>query len=230
MGESVKGKTALVAGATGLVGGDLVKLLLADEAYAEVVALVRKPAALLAGGKLTQVVTDWSDEHVTEVMREKGRGADVFCALGTTMKQAGTKERFRKVDFDYPLLLGRLAERYGASAYVIVTAVGSDPRSVFFYSRVKGELEAELQRLSIPALHIFRPSLLLGNRSEVRPGEKLGERLSGLFASAMIGSWRKYRPIQAETVARGMAAAVKQRGGGVAKYEYEQITALSGRG
>ncbi|UUZ83402.1 NAD(P)H-binding protein [Paenibacillus sp. P26] len=130
------GRKAVVAGATGLVGRELVRQPLENKEYDRVTAVVRR-AQPWASPKLKQVVTDFT--NLEEALQGELAGADVFCTLGTTIKQAKTREQFRKVDLEYPLELGRLAQAGGADAYLIVTAMGADPHSRIFYSRVKGK-------------------------------------------------------------------------------------------
>lgn len=227
-GAGGKGRTAIVAGATGLIGGELVKLLL-DE-YDEVVAIVRRRAVFPNSPKLVQLETDWSREHLEAALFGKWNDADVYCALGTTMKKAKSKQQFRLVDYEYPVLLGSLAKQYGASRFAVVSAVGSDPASVFFYSRVKGEMERQLKSLDLPGLYLLRPSLLVGDRAEVRLGEKIGEVVGKMFSFLMVGSLRKYKPVAASSVAKAMINAAKQRLTGVRSFEFDQIMLLAGGG
>lgn len=219
-------KTAIVAGATGLIGGELIKLLVENSTYTEVIALVRRKAAYPSSRKLIELETDWSEKHLEAALQTKWKGADVFCALGTTMKKAKSKQQFRIVDYEYPVMLARLAKRYDASQFIVVSAVGSDPNSIFFYSKVKGEMEEKLKTLQLPGLHIFRPSLLVGDRAEVRVGEKAGEFAGKGLSFLMIGKLRKYRPIAAKLVAQGMVAAARKGSKGVQLYEYDQIAWL----
>jgi uncharacterized protein YbjT (DUF2867 family) len=221
-----KGRTAIVAGATGLIGSELVKLLLGDSAYDEVVALVRRKAIFPNSPKLVQLETDWSRGQLEASLQGKWKDADVYCALGTTMKKAKSKQQFRLVDYEYPVLLGSLAKQYGASRFAVVSAVGSDPASVFFYSKVKGEMEQMLKSLDLPGLYIFRPSLLVGDRVEVRLGEKVGEVVGKVFSFLMVGSLRKYKPVAASSVARAMINAARQRLTGIRTFEFDQITLL----
>jgi uncharacterized protein YbjT (DUF2867 family) len=217
-------KTAIVAGATGLIGNELVKYLLDDPYYGRVVALVRKKIQL-EHPKLIQTITDYED--LEPVIKGDLAGSDLFCSLGTTIKKAKSKEQFRKVDLEYPMKLGRLAAAYKAANFLIVSAMGANAESNIFYSQVKGQVEEGLVQLQLPSLHIFRPSLLLGNRTEARMGEKIGSALSVVAAPLMVGGLRKYKPIHVKVVARGMIQAAKLGNKGVHRYQYELIEELA---
>lgn len=211
-------RKAVVAGATGLIGRELVRQLLDDEAYGTVVSLVRRKTGL-THPKLQEVLVDYralEDMGGTEIDLA---GSDVFCVLGTTIKKAGTREAFREVDYDYPLALGRLAKERGAAQFLIVTSMGADPASRIFYSRVKGEVEEALRDLNLPVLHLFRPPLLLGQREEFRLGERLAGMIMPWFA-ALLG---KYRPVHGRTVAAAMIRMAKSGDAGTHIHESNRI-------
>jgi len=215
-------KTALVAGATGLIGQQLVEQLLKSDRYAEVRTLVRKPTGR-HHPKLVEVDYDFDQPDAGQL-----RGDDVFCCLGTTMKKAGSKAAFTKVDHDYPLQVAQAAKQNGATQYLIVTAMGADSSASIFYNRVKGNVEEDLRKIGFDALHIFRPSLLLGNREEKRLGEKIGEAVMGFFDPVMVGPLKKYRTIDAIKVAKAMLVAAQdplanQVPQGVFVYESDQM-------
>ncbi|MBP1966893.1 NAD(P)H-binding protein [Paenibacillus aceris] len=205
------GTSAIVAGGTGLVGRELIRLLLEDPAYDKVIALVRKDmqvSHLRGNEKLVQFITDYNrldSELEPAVMAD----AHVFCTLGTTIKKAGSQEQFRKVDFEYPMKLGEIASRGKARAFVIVTAMGANSASSIFYNRVKGDVEHGLRSLNLRSLYLLRPSLILGDRDEVRVGEQLGSLVSRAISPLMIGGLRTYRPIHASTIAAGLIASAK---------------------
>lgn len=196
-------KTALVIGATGLIGHQLVNLLLKSEHYSKIRVLVRKPMKF-EHPKMAEYFYDFSEPDAEIV-----QGDDVFCCLGTTMKKAGSKEAFIKVDHDYPLQIARTAKQNGATQYLIVTAMGADPGSTFFYNRVKGNIEEDLKKIGFAALHIFQPSLLLGGRDEKRLGEKIGEAVMRVFDPVMVGPLKKYRAIDSAKVAQAMVVAAQ---------------------
>lgn len=212
--DSTTGYRALLVGATGLVGSALLEKLLAQDDCRELTLFVRRPldgtAARIASAaganasKLRVIAADFDRmaEALSDVEAEV-----VYCALGTTIRKAKTKEAFRKVDFDYPLMLGQWAQNGGSRKYVAVTAMGASTTSPFFYSRVKGELEEELAELKLPELHLFRPSLLLGKRQELRLGELLGSWAAVALRPFMMGGLRRYRPIDGDVVAAAMLKA-----------------------
>jgi uncharacterized protein YbjT (DUF2867 family) len=217
--------TAVVAGATGLVGRQLVQLLLDHHGYSRVVILVRKELGI-AHPKLEERVISF-ERLEEELDGSLLQGADVFCALGTTIKQAGSQEAFRRVDYTYPLELGRAARRFGASCFILVTAMGSSVASRFFYSRVKGELERDLTALELPRLVILRPSLLLGHRAESRPGERAAILLSRPLGALMMGPLARYKAIEGSDVALAMLKAARMDGSSLQVLESNAIAKLA---
>lgn len=222
--------TAVVAGATGMIGVQLVKLLLEDPAYGKVVVLTRREAGIPPHPKLDERIVSFGqlssgfDGADGDVLR----GAVVFCTLGTTIKKAGSQGAFRQVDYEYPLELGRLAKTYGASQFLIVTAMGSDPDSRIFYNRVKGEVEQALKGLDLPSLRIFRPSLLLGERKEVRSGERIAAAMAPLLSVVLRGPLGKYKPIAGRAVAKAMiVSAARDAATGTIVYESDRIAVLA---
>lgn len=192
-------KTALVIGATGLVGKQVLNYLLASPIYNQIKILTRR-ATGIQHEKLDEIFFDFDKPDASLVKAD-----DIFCCLGTTIKKAGSEEAFKKVDFQYPLQIGRLGKLNGASKYLIVSSMGADSKSFIFYNRVKGEIEKELTDLHYDTLHILRPSLLLGDRGgESRLGEKIGEVLAKLLDPVMVGPLKKYAAIDSAKVARGL--------------------------
>lgn len=199
-------RSALVLGATGLVGQKCLDLLLEDSSYGAVHVIVRKPLAR-QHPKLQQQVIPFTELEATVA---RVGAAEVFCCLGTTIKQAGSKEAFRRVDYEYPFRAAKSAAASGAKQFLIVTALGSDPSSMIFYNRVKGEVERDICALPLPTVHVLQPSMLLGERSEQRAGEAIGKVVMRLFQPLMLGGARKYRAIEGAAVARAMVALAKQ--------------------
>ena len=183
--------TALILGATGLVGTECLRLFAASPDFARVVALTRRPLSVTSLPKVESHVIDF--ERLDEAA-EHFRVSHVVCALGTTIKKAGSQARFRRVDHDYPLAAAQLGLRQGARHFLLVSALGANAQSRIFYNRVKGELEQAIRAIPYRSVTIVRPSLLIGERDEARPGEVIGKALAR-FAP------RRYRPVPARDVA-----------------------------
>lgn len=220
-------KTALIAGATGLVGSHLLKLLLADPQYRRVVAVTRRKLEGVSSPKLEALVVDF--EALDKSLAQKNIPVDdAYCALGTTIKTAGSQEAFRKVDHDYVVAFAKAARARGARRLMLVSSIGADPASSVFYSRVKGETEQALGAIGFEALHIFRPGLLIGERAETRPVESIGKLMSPVLDAMMLGRARVYRSMRAENVARAMRAAASTATSGRQVHTYDQMMYLAG--
>ena len=212
------GWTALLAGASGLVGGECLRHLVDSGRYDRVIVLTRRDLGeRVRHPKVRQVITDF--ERLGDV-RAKLRADHGFCALGTTIRKAGSQAKFREVDFEYPLRLAQLLRKEGASHFSIVSALGASRRSPFFYSRVKGEVEEALGRMSWPSLAIFRPSVIAGERGESRPLERLSEHLLRLAPST-------WRPVAAADIAAAMVATAIESPPGTTVVESRDIVARS---
>jgi uncharacterized protein YbjT (DUF2867 family) len=221
MGASAR--TAVLLGASGLVGGYCLQTLLADSRYERIVLLGRRELVAVRHPRLGQKVVDFD-----ALIQSDFAGADeVFCALGTTIRKAGSQQGFRHVDVDYPLAAARLSRQAGAKQFFLVSSVGADAAAKNFYLKTKGELEQEIGKLGFKALHIFRPSLLLGKREEFRLGERIAMSTLPLLNFAMMGGWRRYRAISAATVGKAMVAAARREESGTFVYEYEAIRELA---
>ena len=217
--------TCVLLGASGLVGGHLLRLLRDAPCYSAVTLLTRR-ALGLGGGKLREEVIDFERP---EAFRAHLAVDDVFCSLGTTIKKAGSQDAFRKVDFELPLAVALAARDAGATQFLIVTAVGADPKSRVFYSRVKGEVEEALRAIGFPrGLKIFRPSMLVGERAESRPVERLLMAIVRATGPLFTGRMTRYRAIDAAGVARAMVRCAGQESpGGMQVYEGETLFALT---
>ncbi len=215
-------KTALVLGATGLIGNQLTHQLVNSSVYSNVKVLARNSLG-------------WQHPHLQEVQFDFDhpnglvtQADDIFCCLGTTMKKAGSKDAFQKVDYKYPLDIARLSLANGAQQFAIVTSMGADTESSFFYNRVKGEVERDLALLNFPTLLIFRPSLLLGNRStggrnESRLGERIAEGAMRLLKPLIPA---KYRAIEGSKVANAMVVTTQQQLTGKHIFESDALQAF----
>jgi len=187
-------KTALLLGASGLTGNLLLEQLLDSNYYEKIIVYVRKPLSI-NHPKLQQQTVDF--ENLTTAVDAD----DIFCCLGTTIKKAGSKEAFEKVDFEYPLQIAQLQKQAGTKNCFVITAMGSKKTSAIFYNRVKGKLEEALQNLGFSSLYIFRPSLIVGNRTEKRLGEKLG---IAIFNIANFILPKNYQSVKAKAIAESM--------------------------
>ena len=187
-------RSALLVGATGLVGSFLLQRLLASERTARVIVWARRDIGK-PHPKLKVEIVDFERLEQRRVEAE-----DVFCCLGTTIKQAGSQAAFRRVDHDYPVVLARAAARDGAKRLLVISALGANPHATVFYNRVKGEMEEAVRAAGVPKTVFFRPSLLSGPRVEERLGEKVG-LVVGSILGPLLG---KYRPIHADIVAAAM--------------------------
>ncbi len=215
----MNGRTALLIGATGLIGGHCLDLLLKDKAYNKIITLGRRTLDR-DDEKLIQHVIDFD---ALENSKELIKADDVFCCLGTTIKKAGSQEAFRKVDFTYPTEIAHIASQNGAEQFLIVTSIGANSKSLFFYNRVKGETEEAISKIDFKSIQIFRPSLLLGERKETRSGERWGEFFLTIFKFLLVGSLRKYRSIDSLEVAKAMVRMAKAKPSGVHIYESQKI-------
>ena len=190
-------KTAIVAGASGLIGKELVQKLISSDQYHRIYVVSRKKSGLV-NEKVTELVIDF--EKIDQLTFDEPVD-DVFCTLGTTMKQAGSRDNFKKVDFEYVVALANLGKQSGASKFLVISAMGADSKSAVFYNKVKGLTEEALINIGFKQLVIFRPSLLLGERPEAR----FAERMSGVFMKTfnfLIPD--NYKAIQAKKVAESM--------------------------
>lgn len=199
--QETKKKNAVVFGATGLIGKEIVKALLSDDLYERVTAVVRSPL-VLPDKKLSQVrLTDFSK---LPELKGKLKSGSWFCCLGTTIKTAGSQEAFVKVDLEMPKAIAVLAEAAAAESLVVISSIGANASSSNFYLRTKGEMEKAVREIYSGNLKFVRPSLLMGDRGEFR----LAESVSAVFMKAigwlMIGPLRKYRGIKAGDLSRAM--------------------------
>lgn len=213
-------RTALIVGASGLVGSHLLIRLLDDPRYASVIALTRRPLAV-PHPKLVEGIVDF--ERLDDF--QLAHVDDVFCCLGTTIRAAGSKDAFRRVDYEYPLRVARKAHEAGASQLLLISAAGADPDSRVFYSRVKGEIEVAAAALPYRTVVALRPSLLAGERREQRLGERVALALLQPVARLVPAAWR---PVAAADVAAAMHAIAARELAGrhvVSNHDIEHIAA-----
>ena len=191
---------AIITGASGLIGSSLLTILLTEPAYAEITVLVRKKIGI-THPKLTEILVDFDklDDYTGDI-----NGHALFCCIGTTKNKTPDLKDYYKIEHDYPLTLGQLALKNGVKQYHYVSSIGADKNSSAYYTKFKGQTEYDLQQLNLPTLHIYRPSILAGERNDHRPMEKFVNGLMFLINPLLIGSLKKYRSIPAKTVAMAM--------------------------
>lgn len=219
-------RKATLIGASGLIGSHLLEALLADDYYSQVVVLVRKTLNR-HHPKLQeyQVRFDQPEAYIPAIAGSE----TVFCTIGTTMKKVnGDRDAYVKIDYDIAVTAAKTAAQYGVFGFVLVSSVGANPENQNnFYLKLKGVIEETIAKESIPMVHIFRPSLLLGYRAEKRFAEKVAQVLAPVMTVFMQGNWRKYKPIQASLVASAMLAAGKSSRKGIFIHHYDDILKLA---
>lgn len=214
----------LLIGSTGLIGSRLLELFINDQTIKQVTVLSRRPLDI-PHQKVSVRVVDFTNLEQFEKNIEKGDA--IFCAIGTTMsKVKGDKDLYRKIDYDIPVNAAKFGVKKGFRYFAIVSSVGANVTSSNFYLKLKGEVEQSLQKVAFEGLHIFQPSLLVGNRSESRPMEKFVQFVMPPLSSLMIGGALKYRPIRAELVASSMLNVIRNEIRGVHRYTFREIMQL----
>ena len=209
---------ALVVGATGLVGGELLSLLLDSNNYSEVNAITRK--TLPEHPKLKQFLSI-ADE--LSKIPEAFEVDDVYCCLGTTIKKAGSKEAFRKIDFDYPFEVAKRSLGKGANQFLLVTALGANTKSLAFYNRVKGEIEEAIGKLGFASVQIFRPSMLMGSRPEKRILEDIAKVAFSIFGPLFVGPIKRFKAVEGSVVAKSMFKVATLAENGINVYSATKI-------
>jgi uncharacterized protein YbjT (DUF2867 family) len=216
------GRNAVVVGATGMVGAELVRQLLADERFASVAVLARRPTGV-SHAKLREHLVDF---EAPASFSELVRGDVLFSALGTTIRAAGGQQAQYRVDHGYQLRVAEAARRNGVPSFVLVSAAGASPRSAIFYSRMKGELERDVEALGFPRLRILRPGMLDGERREHRATEQWALRLLRPLSPLLPAS---AKPIHARIVARAAIEAAIDGKPGTVRHEAADLFRLGGR-
>ncbi len=212
---------AIIIGATGLVGRELVQLLLEDDRFPQIVVFGRRSLGF-NHSKLTEHLINFD---APGEWKHLVNGDVLFSTLGTTIKQAGSKEVQYKVDYTYQYEFAKAASENGTPVYVLVSAASANPESRVFYTRMKGELERDVKDLNFSATHIIQPGLLHGNRQENRTGEKIA--FQTLKVVNALGLMKAYRPIHGKTVAQAMVHAALSIGTGVQTYTLEEVFKLA---
>jgi uncharacterized protein YbjT (DUF2867 family) len=208
-------KTALIAGSTGLIGKQLLQMLLNSDRYSKVIAITRNDLPPHPKLVVLKVEFEKLDQWANSLT-----GDDVFCCLGTTMAKAKSKASFYKVDFFYPLLIAKAALSHGAKQYLLVSALGANKESSIYYNRIKGDIEDAIKQVNYKAIHIFRPSLLLGPRDEKRPGEDAAKVFYKIFGFLIP---RRYQAIDSYKVAKAMITLASQDDEGIFIHESKEL-------
>src|SRR4029078_2104851 len=215
-------KIATLIGATGLVGGELLSLLLDDDYFKKVRILIRRPFRM-NHTKLEKKLVDCSDAD--SLLVDLDESDTVFCAVGTTLKKVkGDKEVYRKIDYDIPVQIAQFCKIMNCKNYIIVSAVGADSGSRNFYLKLKGEVEDIIKKVGIESTYIMRPSMVLGKRNEFRFGERVVIPLIKKIAFLLPS---KYKPIEAKDVAKAMLVAAKKHEKGLFVLEYKKMRRLA---
>ena len=216
-------KKALIIGSTGLIGSDLLNLLLDNDDYIKVITFVKRDTGL-KHPKLTQHIIDFDQ---SETYKELVVGDDFFCTIGTTINKAGSREAFRKVDFEYPKQFAAYALQNKVKQFLIVSSLGADANSGTFYLKTKGEIQDFLKKCDFGMVAVFQPSLLLGNRTEFRLGEKIGAFFMKTLSFLFLGNLKKYKAIEGKTVAKAMLITAQKNYKGFHIIESDSIQEIA---
>lgn len=215
-------KTALVIGSSGLIGSHLVIQLLSNPNFDKVIVFNRRPCLILHP-KIEEHLIDFNDLKPIEPFV---KGDVMFCTLGTTIKKAGSKEAFRLVDVVYPEQFAQMALNNQVKQFLLISSLGADLESTNFYLKTKGEIETFLQQSAFNSVSILRPSLLLGDRKEFRLGEKLATYILPVLSLFLIGPFKKYKAIEAKTVAKAMVEIALQNKPGFTIYPSDELQTI----
>lgn len=218
-------KTALVIGSSGLIGSHLVIQLLSNPNFDKVIVFNRRPCLILHP-KIEEHLIDFNDLKPIEPFV---KGDVMFCTMGTTIKKAGSKDAFRLVDVVYPEQFAQMALNNQVTQFLLISSLGADLESTNFYLNTKGEIETFLQQLAFNSVSILRPSLLLGDRKEFRLGEKLATYILPVLSLFLIGPFKKYKAIEAKTVAKAMVEIALQNKPGFAIYPSDELQTIGNK-
>lgn len=215
-------KKAIIFGASGFIGGYLLSNLLQNDTYSEVTIVVRKPLNI-QHPKLKMVLADYHSlaQNAAYLVAD-----DVFISLGTTKKKTPDQKEYYQIDHDYPVLAAQLTKANGASAVMLVSAVGANAKSNIFYTKTKGEAERDVIAVGFKHTHIFRPSMIMGNRAESRPLERVFIKIFSVANLLLVGKLNKYKGITAENIAKAMIEAAQQPKEKVQFYHWEEMRDL----
>ena len=196
----MQNKIAILFGATGLTGNHVLNKLVKDNRYDKIKVFTRSEPEIRSDKiEIIKTPLEKLDKHADQIA-----GHDIFCCLGTTIKKAGSREKFRMVDYQFPVTIAEIASKNKIPAYLLISSIGADPGSSNFYLRTKGEVEKAIQQFKFERIIILRPSMLLGKRDEFRFMEEAGKLIMSPLRFVLKGKFKKYRAIHAKTVAKAM--------------------------
>ncbi|MDD2476597.1 MAG: NAD(P)H-binding protein [Dysgonamonadaceae bacterium] len=215
-------KKSLLFGASGLIGSHLLQELLKNDDYEQVTIVVRKDLNI-THPKLKTLIGDFNSlpQLKADIIAD-----DIFFALGTTAKRTPNKEEYYQVDHDYPVLASKYAKENGAKSIFIVSAIGADINSTVFYTKMKGEVERDIIALDFEHTHIFQPSMIMGNRKENRPLEKIAIKIFRLINPLFGDKLNRFRSIEGKDVAKAMNKAAKNQSEKVKIYQWKEMNNL----
>ena len=198
-------KTAIIFGSTGLIGSQLLNILLQDDEYSTIKAVVRSPISV-SHKKLEVIVNDLTN---TNSLKKNISGDRCFFCIGTTKSQTPNKNEYRRIEYDIPVQIASIAEKNNVNCFLYISSLGSNPNTNNTYLKNKGEVEEKLKGLNFKQLTIVKPSILLGKRSEFRLGDFLSQRIFVLLSFLFVGPLKKVKPINSKQVAKAMAFIAK---------------------
>ncbi|MFN3918178.1 MAG: NAD-dependent epimerase/dehydratase family protein [Flavobacteriales bacterium] len=213
-----------IIGASGLTGGYLLETLTESNETIEIISLTRKKMSINLS-KTIEILTNFSEKEIENMTLE----FDVlFCCIGTTIKKAGSKKEFKRVDFGIPLSIAKRAKMFNTKKFILISSTRANSSSSNFYLKTKGEIEDEILKLNFPYTHFIRPSPLLGKRAEKRAGEKMGQMISRLLSFLFVGPLKKYKAIEAKRVAKAMFIIAKKDSAKII-YENDELFDITNR-
>ena len=221
----MQGQTAVVLGATGLIGSQLIQQLLIGNTFTQIIVLTRRPFEHQHAKLINKII---NFDNTAEIQNSFKSADVIFCAIGTTQQQVNNDEAaYRKIDYDIPVNTAKIAHEKGVKQYILVSSAGANVKASNFYLRLKGEVEEAISSTGFESVYLLRPSILLGRRNKPRMGESIGKVVMNLFSFLLAGSLRKFRPIQSSDVAQAMVAAAVDKKEGVNVLHYDEMVKIS---
>ena len=216
-------KTAIILGATGLTGGTLLQKLLDDDRYSKI-KLFSRSSTGVKNGKIEEHLIDLFE---LKKSRNEFKADEVYCCIGTTQAKTPDEDNYYKIDHGIPVSAAKFARENGIQKFLVISALGADPDSKFFYNRTKGEMERDVLKEGPSQTYIFRPSLITGNRKENRPFEAFGKQVMKVADHLLVGSLKKYQSIHPDAIAKAMIY-VANNPYSATKIESKEIAEIAG--